>query len=509
DVLSETIVNSSNLVPAQTSDSSFHSYYTTDYVPNIPVPPLLTTYRRLQNRLNDLENFFEETKKQQQQLIQQQQSTDNQYHFYQQQLRILYMSAMTIPSILQFSPHLIAYQLTLIESSIFRGIPCEALLSHSTRTPHKKIVASTDFFNYITRFIEHTILLPQEAPCRAKSISRWIKIATKLLALNNYQSLKAIVSALGTPPVQRLKKTWECIPKKHMSRLELLSTLMSESNNYRRYREHMGLEKKTKQQQLQVQQHHVWTKPVVPFLGVFIHDVTYLQCAANGNTKDTRFQDILNHMEAFQRAPEYPQRPPPHYYANHGSNNGGNFNHSGSKKHIPNAITNALHLGSSAKNQSTINTAALMGDEHHEETELELEQQLIIQYLLIRPWVSEKTIDALSNLREPKPTTSPTSLATTTTVNGRFNGDESKKLLGFWPFRRSSDLNRSSINTPPEPSWSEDEEDEDEEDEEVTTMTLINNDRKRHYEKIIESQPIQYESIHHPDPTSTISLQIS
>jgi hypothetical protein len=523
DVLAETIVNPSNLAPAQTSDSSFHSYYTTDYVPNIPVPPLLTTYRRLQNRLNDLSNLFEEIKKQYQDLMQNQSSGSQVHSYYQRcqndlllseksiniasvrdtldKVRTLYMSAITIPSILQFSPHLTAYQLTLIESSIFRNIPCEALLSHSPRTPHKNIVASTDFFNYLTRFIEHTILLPQEAPCRAKIIRRWIKIATQLFDLNNYQSLKATVSALGTPPVQRLKKTWECISKKYMSRLELLSTLMSESDNYCRYREHMGLEKKKKHQQ--EQQHHVWTKPVVPFLGVFIHDVTYLQCAAKGNTNDTRFQDTLNHMEAFQRAPAYLQKPPSHYYTNHG-NNGGNH---ASKKHIPNAITNALHLGP----KSTVND---------EDMDLDLKQQLITQYLLVRPWVSEKTIDALSNLREPKsilPVIS-TRLSSKPIPDQLLNeplqvspvtpiSDENKKLLGFWPFRKSNDLNRSS-NTPPEPSWSEDDEDEEDEDEEVTNMTLMNDNRKGHYEKMMESQPIQYESLHHPN-TTTISLQSS
>jgi hypothetical protein len=143
--------------------------------------------------------------------------------------------------------------------------------------------------------------------------------------------------------------------------------------------------------------------------------------------------------------------------------------------------------------------------------------------------VSEKTIDALSNLREPK------SILPVITVNTRLSSkstirtpesnqllnveplqvspvtpissDENKKLLGFWPFRKSNDLNRSS-NTPPEPSWSEDDEDEEDEDEEVTNMTLIDDNRKEHYEVMIESQPIQYESLHHPN-TTAISLQSS
>ncbi|CAO3625354.1 unnamed protein product [Mucor fragilis] len=523
DVLLETVVDPRNLVPAQTNTGDSISLPTLtastslpNYVPNIPAPPLLATHRRLQQRLNELETELELTSTETDGLLLRSERS-HKVHCARQTLekvRTLYMSAMTIPSILQFPPQLIAYQLTLIESSIFRGIPPEALLSHSARTPHKKIVASTDFFNFITRSIEHSILLPQEASRRAEIIHRWIKIATKLLALSNYQTLKAVISALGTPPVQRLRRTWECIPKKRMGRLELLNTLMSECDNYRKYREHMGLERK-----------RLWSKPVVPFLGVFIHDVTYLYAAAKGNQQDGRVQDVLSCIQLFQRAPLYPQQPPPSFvYAQ--------------KKHLFRPmLSDALHFGSSSKKSSNrTTTAALMGEDQRQETEVELEQQLIIQYLLMRPWVSEKVIDALSNLREPpKPRSisSPTSsrynsdsnvslsITTTMTHNSsaspattspstaannnssilgnassfiRFNSsssthqqqqqqphedaaiadDESKKSIvgGFWPFRKSTDMSRSSVSTEDPPSWhdafddDDDEDDEDEDDQE-------------------------------------------
>lgn len=527
DVLLETVVDPRNLVPAQTNTGDSISLPTLtattsqpNYVPNIPAPPLLATHRRLQQRLNELEAELESTSTETDSLLLRSERS-HKVHCAKQTLekvRTLYMSAMTIPSILQFPPQLIAYQLTLIESSIFRGIPPEALLSHSARTPHKKIVASTDFFNFITRSIEHSILLPQEASRRAEIIHRWIKVATKLLALNNYQTLKAVISALGTPPVQRLRRTWECIPKKRMGRLELLNGLMSECDNYRKYREHMGLERK-----------RLWSKPVVPFLGVFIHDVTYLYAAAKGNQQDGRVQDVLGCIQLFQRAPEYPQQPPP------------SFVHAQKKHHLFRPmLSDALHFGSSSKKSSNkTTTAALMGEDQRHETEVELEQQLIIQYLLMRPWVSEKVIDALSNLREPpkprsvsSPTSSrynsdsnvslsittamasnsntpvATSPSTATNNNNsitsfiRFNSssssstssntqqqqpneeatdEESKKSIvgGFWPFRKSTDMSRSSVNTEDPPSWHDDfdddedeDEDEDDEDEQENEQVL-------------------------------------
>ncbi|KAI8975974.1 ras guanine nucleotide exchange factor domain-containing protein [Pilobolus umbonatus] len=457
DVILESVINPSNLVPAQTNtgDSLALNSLVTDYVPSIPAPPLLATHRSLQSRLTHLEKDLEECRKpnppidtmERSQRVMTARDALN-------KVRTLYMSAMTVPDILQFSPHLTAYQLTLIESAIFRDIPREALLCHSARTPHPKIVASTDFFNYVTRAIEHSILLPQEASRRAEIMNRWIKIATYLLLLNNYQTLKAVISALGTPPIKRLRRTWDCIPRKRMGRLDLMILLMSESDNYSRYRACVVLDKKK-----------VWHQPVVPFLGVFIHDITYLNAAMKGKT-DTRVQSVLNSVNQFQSAPAYPHRPPSSYLS------------SGNKKKQFFRPINALPFNK--------------GRGSSDLTEIELQQQLIMQYLLMRPWVSEKIMDALSSLREPaksRSVTSPTTLRTEIDSHGsilssatnsfmKFGGstsvlpldevasteDNKKTLSGFWPFRKSTDAsNRTSLNTEslPDQSWSEDDDEEE------------------------------------------------
>ncbi|ORY97910.1 hypothetical protein BCR43DRAFT_490543 [Syncephalastrum racemosum] len=521
DVLADSAVDPRNLVPAQTNTGDSlappSATQTTDYVPNIPVPPLLSTHRRLQDQLDDLEESLEECKARKRALnvtpgaadqdrkaaaldrelgdtILQRTAAVAETRETLNKVRTLYMSAATVPSLMQFPPHLVAYQLTLIEASIFHDIPPEALLTHSPRTPHAKVVASTDFFNYITRAIEHSILLPQEASRRAELINRWIKVATKCLALSNYQTLKAIVSALGTPPVQRLRRTWDCIPKKRMGRLELLNVLMSETDNYGRYREHMGLENRRR-----------WNKPVVPFLGVFIHDMTYLLAAVKGSAEgDSRVQDILTIIRGFQSAPRYPQRLPSSYVK-------------ASKKHSfrPNVITNALHRSSSAKNR--MSNSSLFGvDAEDQDKSVELEQQLITQYLLMRPWVHEKIIDELSLLREPpKPraNTSPSyarsnnnvssvanmstnshtssilsnasslvrlssSYSTnTSTTSWEEQQDDTTKRTGFWPFRKSSEMTRPTTlqsdiyveRRRSNSTWSDDDEEED--DQTVMTVT--------------------------------------
>ncbi|CAO3593948.1 unnamed protein product [Absidia cylindrospora] len=464
------VIDPYDLVPAQTNTGESMALpisptCTTDfYVPNIPAPPLLGMHRQLQQQLDSL-------------LAQQQTSTrlDQEQHSASiatvrrllNNVRTVYMSAMTVPTLLAFSPQLMAYQLTLIESAIFRAIPPEALQQHRAiaKQPHPNIVASTDFFNYLTRSIEHGILLPQEASHRAEVVHRWIKIATQCLALNNYQTLKAIVSALGTPPVQRLKRTWECIPKKRMNRLEVLTALMSEADNYSRYRQHI---------RTLVSNNRPLHQPIVPFLGVLIHDMTYVLTAKSTTADDPRAVDLLNWVRTFQRAPPYSLRPPTHYIK---KKNGFFSRQAQALQHyytpmkppsspstpgtttttpmldIPtqhsNYFSTTTPLQPTLTNQSTSSdplgycfsmdtnssgststtsavgaaAAAVFGDVDQHDS-VAVEQQRITHYLLMRPWVNEKIIDELSQLREaPRRTTTTTGLARTNSYNSGLHPD--------------------------------------------------------------------------------------
>lgn len=303
------------LVTAQThmSNNSLSNTNNT-YVPMIPQAPLITKHKALQKQLEEEKSSTTDVK-----------CSLN-------RVQTIHMSATTIPTILQFHPVLIAYQLTLIDSTIFRNIPVEAILSHSTKAPHPSIVASTDFFNYLTRIIEHAILLQQEASGRAQHINHWIKVAGKCCELKNYQTLKAVICALGTPPIQRLKRSWQFIPKKSMSLYEDLCELMSETSNYGKYREKLGLIVKQDEeltqsgepQQLKKSiRKNSFSEPTVPFLGIFIHDMTYLTAAVNKQQQqqqhssgwkllrkeelhdDVRVTELIKLFRNLQRSPPY------------------------------------------------------------------------------------------------------------------------------------------------------------------------------------------------------------
>ncbi|GAA5812205.1 hypothetical protein MFLAVUS_005655 [Mucor flavus] len=449
-IIAEGEVDPDYLVPAQTNagDSLAPSSSTmnNDHVPLIPAPPLLTTHRLLQAKLDDIEEKIRSCRARKQLIAQGDNSqletmTDEEIdQTIAQYLRVMadlkanlntvrtiYMNAATIPTVLQFGAHVIAYQITLIEAAIFDAIPPLALLEHSSKHPHPRIVASTDFFNYITRCIEHAVLLPQEASSRAQLIHYWIKVASRCFDVNNYQTLKAIISALNTPPVQRLKRTWAYVPKKSSTKLDSLNELMSEANNYGLYREHMGMVSTTvvngKSVQLIRDEHY--SRPTVPFLGTFILDITYLLAAFKSSPNASKMQpqneprihEVLTTLRRFQTGPRYTSSLP------------ASFLKSSQKHHFRPAISNALHRGASRiqrisggnifsfdsgsnnslnGNTSSSNLSSMgeKGPDDDDDGTLEEQQKMATQYILMRSWVSQNTVDELSHLREPPQTKS-------------------------------------------------------------------------------------------------------
>ncbi|GAN07877.1 hypothetical protein MAM1_0180d07381 [Mucor ambiguus] len=427
-LLANSTIDPHVLITVQTSNSDSLSTPTgnnSNYLPLIPQAPLVTVYKSLQKQLEEALTL----KKQQRQedaVYANQQVLDIQASL--NRVRNIHMSATTVPTILQFQPVLIAYQLTLIDSTIFRNIPMDAILSHAPKTPHPSIVASTDFFNYLTRLIEHAVLLQQDASGRAQHINHWIKVAGKCHELKNYQTLKAVISALGTPPIQRLKRSWQFIPKKSMHLLEELNDFMSEASNYGKYRQRLGLSqsgnsedevkhraggggadqdvanptivKKTSTRK------NSFSEPTVPFLGLFIHDMTYLVAAlskkkqqqhnsdwsvatpasaatANSIQQDPRVSELLRLFKNLQRSPPYSPNLSASCIKDLTKNR---------KRKLSHALTRTTAMK---------RAPAYYQDDNDGELSIEMQQCLVTQYLLTRSWVSEKTVDELSLVREP------------------------------------------------------------------------------------------------------------
>uniref|UniRef100_A0A5F8GU89 Ral guanine nucleotide dissociation stimulator like 1 n=1 Tax=Monodelphis domestica TaxID=13616 RepID=A0A5F8GU89_MONDO len=117
--------------------------------------------------------------------------------------------------------------------------------------------------------------------------------------LKNFSSLRAIVSALQSNSIYRLKKTWASVPKDRMLMFEELSDIFSDHNNHLTSRELLMKEgtskfanldsnvkenQKRTQRRLQLQKDMGVMQGTVPYLGTFLTDLTML---------DTALQDYI------------------------------------------------------------------------------------------------------------------------------------------------------------------------------------------------------------------------
>ena len=173
--------------------------------------------------------------------------------------------------ILDFDPLELARQLTIIESKLFCMIQPEELLALEwTKKAGKgvNVKAMSTLSNDLANLVIDTILHLEDVKRRAVVIKQWIKIATKCLELNNYDSLIAILASLNTSMVARLKRTWELVSVKTKARFDELNQITDHSRNYAVLRQRL--------------QDHV--APCIPFVGMYLTDLTFVD-AGNGSTR--------------------------------------------------------------------------------------------------------------------------------------------------------------------------------------------------------------------------------
>ncbi|NXG74165.1 RGL1 protein, partial [Baryphthengus martii] len=209
-----------------------------------------------------------------------------------------------------FFPHdLVAEQLTYMDAKLFKKVvPHHCLGCIWSRRDKKEnehlvptIRATISQFNAITRCVVSTILKSRELKIqqRAKIIEKWILIAHECRILKNFSSLRAIISALQSNPIYRLKKCWACVPKDIMLMFEELSDIFSDSDNYLTCRELLmkegtskfaNLDSNVKENQKRTQRRQQLQKDMgvmqgtVPYLGTFLTDLVML---------DTALQDYI------------------------------------------------------------------------------------------------------------------------------------------------------------------------------------------------------------------------
>ncbi|XP_043914071.1 ras-specific guanine nucleotide-releasing factor RalGPS1 [Protopterus annectens] len=146
--------------------------------------------------------------------------------------------------VLKVTPEEFASQITLMDVPVFKAIQPEELASCGWNRKEKhslapNVVAFTRRFNQVSFWVVREILTAHTLKRRAEILSHFVKIAKKLLDLNNLHSLMAVVSALQSAPIFRLTKTWALVSRKDKTTFEKLDYLLSKEDNYKRTRDYI------------------------------------------------------------------------------------------------------------------------------------------------------------------------------------------------------------------------------------------------------------------------------
>uniref|UniRef100_A0A8C2AI09 Ral guanine nucleotide dissociation stimulator-like 1 n=1 Tax=Cyprinus carpio TaxID=7962 RepID=A0A8C2AI09_CYPCA len=203
-----------------------------------------------------------------------------------------------------FEVDLVAEQLTYMDALLFKKVVPHHCLGAIWSQRDKKdgkqcaptIRATITQFNAVTACVVSTILRQRQMRphLRARIIQRWIDIAQECRIRKNFSSLRAIVSALQSNPIYRLKRVWASVSKDSMQMFEELSDIFSDQNNYLTSRELLMREgtskfasldscakdhQKRSQKRLQLQKDMGAMQGTIPYLGTFLTDLTMLDTA--------------------------------------------------------------------------------------------------------------------------------------------------------------------------------------------------------------------------------------
>jgi len=98
-------------------------------------------------------------------------------------------------------------------------------------------------------------------------IKRFIKIAKALRKVHNYNSMMQIMSGLQNLSVVRLRQAWRGVKPSALETFEELATFMSSEQNFQKYREAI--------------ERCYCKKPAIPYLVVFMRDLTFAEEISN------------------------------------------------------------------------------------------------------------------------------------------------------------------------------------------------------------------------------------
>lgn len=157
--------------------------------------------------------------------------------------------------------------MTILDAQTFAQIKPEEMLLGNWARPNKEEVAPTltylaKYFNEWSYWVSTEILIAGSVMAQVQVVKKFISVLHHLFAFNNFNSLMAVMSGLNRASISRLKKVWERVPLRHVEVFHQLEDVMTPLGNFKYYRQLLA-EARDK-------------KPIIPYLVVFLRDLTFI-----------------------------------------------------------------------------------------------------------------------------------------------------------------------------------------------------------------------------------------
>lgn len=131
--------------------------------------------------------------------------------------------------------------------------------------------AAVEFFNHLSWFVPHEILLPQfhDPAARTRMYEFFIDLSWELLQLDDFNCFMALITGLGFNCLDRLKKMRSGVNKEHQKRLNEMQNYINPQGGFKILRAKIDeAEKKKKPESLY---------SYIPYLGLLEQDITRIE----------------------------------------------------------------------------------------------------------------------------------------------------------------------------------------------------------------------------------------
>ncbi|KAF9267558.1 ras GEF [Marasmius fiardii PR-910] len=197
--------------------------------------------------------------------------------------------------LLDIEPLELARQLTLLESSLYQKIrPMECLQRAREQKAENmdNIAFVIQTSNRIADWVAESVLSKDDSRRRAATVKHLISVADRCRTLNNFSTMIAIISGLNTPPIRRLKRTWEQVSQRYMAQFGACEVTLDSNRNFNKYRSMLASV----------------VPPCVPFIGVFLSTLQFIQDGIPDNLpgnlvnfkKRQKASEVINDIKRWQ-----------------------------------------------------------------------------------------------------------------------------------------------------------------------------------------------------------------